>query len=1107
MFIKIPKTMDGKKEYRIEINGVAQSISQVDALMEALKNLDNKLKELESRNINVSSTPIGNRNADLQTEEKLLKEIEKTEAQIAKARSDDYQYLLKEKEAMKEATEAAKERAAAERLASNSYANTMKGVKQELSDIKKVMQNTEIGSDAFNNLTKRAGELTSKLKDLETAYGQFGRNVGNYASAAEGFTKFTVKVGDSVREFNSARDAARQLRQELLSLDENADGIDDLKKAINSVDSAIKDATVSSKAMDEALDMAQSLIGIAQAGQGFSAFFGFDNSEIEETIKNLVALQSALNGIELLSKQLNSEEGIFKYFKSANDSIDNFSKKLFGVRTTLKDSVKATNDQAEATKNLANASKAATNAESAQGAATTKLTVGMRAATIAAKTMSIALKGIGIGFLLEGVSMAIEGIKKLGSSIYSAFHTAEQQVEVLNMEFNALKQTYSYLIEENNRLFDQGNLSYLEYMTNQLKLQNDYIRQQISLQRELNELNGEDKQIHWYTIAGDQTTNFGQRIGQNTTFATTDLIDNLSVVVNNLDEAKKAYQELNTAIRNGNDYWSEYGTNLLDWVNSLTLTVSDTKDLMFNIGEGIANDFVGRIAEANSEYAQAMEDLKNGVEGASDRIDKAKKKVEDLVKEMNEDSVTSSVIANLDKIIPDEEVRERIMNIINVLKLLKQEMSARENEVRNYFENLAIEMLPEYERALARVEQKRQQDLNQYGIDEEKRAKINAYYDKQIQDETDKHNNKMKSKRSTANKDALDAEKTLQQLRLRVMEDGLNKKMMQLDEEKRQTLNKLKNNQEAYLQAERLYEQIRLREIQQFTENLERAIEASARNIRQTTFQLNLDVIQTQIGEIDRLLSDANKLYAPYFKTLVSSDEYRELKEGTTEESLRQAELELGILDLYSDKEIEILEQKYKKEFQLIRSYGIQSENALLSSFEQRIAAQRYYLDELFKITKNELSDRKDLLKEAALEEQKQANESAKQERKQRLDELKQRRRELEESISVFSSLTTEMTEEQRDSYERLQDDLTNVLQQIETANENYAIQINLNKQKYDQKLIEIDEKTAEEMSRIHERYFNAQIRNFRDFNSKLSREVSKQPIYDSLGFRIINIA
>lgn len=86
-----------------------------------------------------------------------------------------------------------KQIAASERLAAKNYSNTIQGMKQELADIKQVMQTVDLGdSDQMKQMVDRANELNSKLKEIEQSYGQFGRNVGNYASAADGFKKYQL---------------------------------------------------------------------------------------------------------------------------------------------------------------------------------------------------------------------------------------------------------------------------------------------------------------------------------------------------------------------------------------------------------------------------------------------------------------------------------------------------------------------------------------------------------------------------------------------------------------------------------------------------------------------------------------------------------------------------------------------------------------------------------------------------------------------------------------------------------------------------------------------------------------------------------------------------
>lgn len=333
---------DNKKIYSIQINGIDQSIKQVDALSDALQFLDKKIKELESRSVSITSSNSGgggNRTAELNTEDKLLKQIQSTEQQIRDARREDYQSLLAQKDLLKDITNEAKQRAAAERLLVGNYGNTMNGLKQELSDIKTVMQATDLGSDKFDELNKRASELTNKLKELDQSYSQFSRNASNNKSAFDGFDKIKVNIGGVVKEFDNLKQATKAIRDAMGALEYNGNNdtemykqleveLNKVSKAQLRLNSAMNDAKSSSKAMDDLMDTLQSFGAMGQVTQGFSALFGIDNDEIERSIQKLVALQNVMQGIEKIRQQMNTQEGIGGMFAKGFDKIDAMNFKL-----------------------------------------------------------------------------------------------------------------------------------------------------------------------------------------------------------------------------------------------------------------------------------------------------------------------------------------------------------------------------------------------------------------------------------------------------------------------------------------------------------------------------------------------------------------------------------------------------------------------------------------------------------------------------------------------------------------------------------------------------------------------------------------------------------
>ena len=465
---------DNKKIYTIQINGIDQSIKQVDALSDALQFLDKKIKELESRSVSITSSNSGvgggNRVAELSTEDKLLKQIQSTEQQIRDARSEDYQSLLAQKEILKDITDEAKQRAAAENLSAGNYGNTINGMKQELSDIKTVMQATDIGSGKFNELNKRASELINKLKELDQSYGQFGRNAGNNpGNIGEGFSKLQIEVNGVTREFDNARQALKELTNERNTLKLMGQDVGDLDEVVKTLKSDIKDMEMSSAAMDNLLDSMEGLIALGSTAEGFASLFGFDNGAIEETIQKLVALQNILQGIEVIKRQMKTGEGIGGMFAKGNAAIDSFTKKLFGVNTAAK-----TTNATLATTSTAGKS-AATGLSTASAAANTA-TKSFTLASAAATVLRVALSAIGIGLVIGAISLLIEGIsaliskqaeaKKYQEDLNKATESgqkayADAQGELIKYQvkldkFNGSKKQEKKLVEELNSEYGQS---------------------------------------------------------------------------------------------------------------------------------------------------------------------------------------------------------------------------------------------------------------------------------------------------------------------------------------------------------------------------------------------------------------------------------------------------------------------------------------------------------------------------------------------------------------------------------------------------------------------------------------------------------------------------
>ena len=333
--------MANTKEYYIKINGLTESVSAVESLNKQLDALEKRIKAIDASSVKVSTGGGGNssamsQEAAVQKEiNKLKAEGERLDAKIAASQDEIYKRVDATKQLYKETIADQKAIAAQERLTADAYSNTMQGMKNHLADLKAAINVTDLGdSDKIKKMTKEANELTNKLKQMEEAYGQFGRNVGNYPGG-EGFKGLAIQVGDVTKEFESAKQAYKELNGEMKTLnvkkdlglisEEESQRLKDLIPVVAQLESGIKDA---GKPMDAIMDTMQSIVALAQTTKGLSAFLGLDSDAIERSIQKLVALQNAMQGLQTIQNQLKSGEFLGGWLSKASSAFDTFAAKI-----------------------------------------------------------------------------------------------------------------------------------------------------------------------------------------------------------------------------------------------------------------------------------------------------------------------------------------------------------------------------------------------------------------------------------------------------------------------------------------------------------------------------------------------------------------------------------------------------------------------------------------------------------------------------------------------------------------------------------------------------------------------------------------------------------
>ena len=303
-----------KKIFTIAINGITESVDAVKSLNEQLRDAEGIIKNLSNAKIDVkvstgkatTTEKVGTGTSSTDSKVQLDIEKEKTKQIEMQTEALREQYIQREqlKQQNKEALDDIKQEAKGYVEVVDGvkeYANTLNGMSAELKDIKKELRNTDMDTEAFKELTERAGELNEKLKKAEAAYGQFGRNVGNYTeSVLEALRQwdeekdFNVDFNISGAE-NSLNDLKAQLRElkkywANLSPD-NAD-FDKTAKAIKSLNQQIEDMESNLKDVGEEANSAFTGRFTTTIG-GVEASFTNASEACEALRKKLVAMRVA----------------------------------------------------------------------------------------------------------------------------------------------------------------------------------------------------------------------------------------------------------------------------------------------------------------------------------------------------------------------------------------------------------------------------------------------------------------------------------------------------------------------------------------------------------------------------------------------------------------------------------------------------------------------------------------------------------------------------------------------------------------------------------------------------------------------------------------------
>lgn len=1048
--------------FEIVINGVKESISAVDSLNKQLDQLEQRINKLQQKSINVSSTISskgGSSTKELDAEEKLLRKIRSQEDKIIGARKEEYQILLQQKKEFKEIDNLQKDIAAQERLQSNAYANTMNGLKQKLADIKVTMGNLEIGGEDFTKRTKEANQITQQLKELEQSYGQYGRNVGNYANGvAEGMQKVRVQVGDTTREFNSARDASRTLNNELKAMalngQQDTEEYKQLNEAVKRVNSTIQDTARSSQMMDNLLDTMESFTALASAGVGLSSLFGLEDSGFEETMKKLGSLLVVLKSFETLNLQWKKGEGLMGGLKDFFDRVDSIGADsgnkigntlginiLKGYNKFFKSNKKRFADEFEKIfseggvdavfkEMLANAIDTVSKinkARKGRGVDAEPLSVNKskvynnvygafqsggkdalkdayvnqkdfdrfyvainrigKVAVVAARGVKLLVKAIA-GIATAGLAFALPEILDWIGDLVKSFKTAENAAESAAESLNAVNRQLEIQRDLLGSQFLKKEINDEEFLNGIYKAEAESLKEQINLiqtraqalQKNASGLKGRI----FNAFDATQNTEFtGQRMnmpmtvgnGRLTTFWNSK--NDLNITVNDVKELENAWKQCNEAIAENKDYFDKWGSGLNGWWNSLWATVKDTKEVMKGMGNIALSDLIARFGEINEKYEGGK---KNAKEYAAE--------LAKLRNEMNNNQIINSVIANLDKYIPDEKVRTAVQNIINEIYRLDDAFNMTSPEQIHYWNQVRIDAMKDgYAKEMAQIQENERYEIQQKAYTEEQKTLLQKKYDRQRQNARDKANKDALSKAKEHGKKLQDAENELIALRIENMKEGLDKELAQIENERRLAIQKARESGtksgEIIMQINLKYDQKILDQKRKWAAEIIKIYEdmlARIEQVNKQTFEIEVETAtqNTEMKQSEALrksgyemitpstYDDTKALEAYYKKVMDIEKKYLDIQTEIQRESLdkqldyTKAEEELRHRRATDPNDNEFLQQlRAGKITQEEYDKLIEDENTAHTA--RMNAIDKKYASDLKKLTEDNLQDTLDL--------------------------------------------------------------------------------------------------------------------------------------------------
>ncbi len=151
---------------------------------------------------------------------------------------------------------------------------------------------------------KTVGELKKELVEAQKAATGIGENVVAGTKKAETATiSLKAQLKAMIAELATLPEGSKKFNEVSAAAGKLKDQIGDINNRVNALSS-------DTKRLDSLVGAGTAIAGGFQAAQGAMALFGTDSKKVEEAIKNIIAVQGILNGIQLVANQLQAESAL-----------------------------------------------------------------------------------------------------------------------------------------------------------------------------------------------------------------------------------------------------------------------------------------------------------------------------------------------------------------------------------------------------------------------------------------------------------------------------------------------------------------------------------------------------------------------------------------------------------------------------------------------------------------------------------------------------------------------------------------------------------------------------------------------------------------------------